>query len=147
MKRFITILLLAFMFFIIALPALGEAFEAALPGETPAVTPAGGQEAVTAEPAPEPATGPWTWTYLATIAGATAATLLIVQFTKVPLDKVWKIPTRLFVYLIALTIMVVATAFTSGITINSFLLSVLNAFIVALAAYGSYEITFARADR
>ena len=43
--------------------------------------------------------------------------------------------------------MVVATAFTSGITPNSFLLSVLNAFIVALAAYGSYELTFAKADR
>ena len=60
--------------------------------------------------------------------------------------KVWKIPTRLFVYLIALIIMVVATAYTSGLTVNTFLLCVLNAFIVALAAYGSYELTFAKID-
>ena len=37
---------------------------------------------------------PLTWTYLATIAGAAAFTLLVVQFLKAPLDKVWKIPTR-----------------------------------------------------
>lgn len=96
------------------------------------------------EPTPDPSTGPWTWAYLVTIAGATAATLLIVQFLKVPLDKVWKIPTRLFVYMIALVIMAVATAYTSGLTVNAFLLCVLNAFIVALAAYGSYELTFAK---
>ena len=144
MKKLLAVLLLALMAFVIVLPALAETFEGPLPEEVVAEEPA---EAIVPEPTPDPTPGPWTWAYLATIAGATAATLLVVQFTKVPLDKVWKIPTRLFVYLIALTIMVVATAFTSGITINSFLLSVLNAFIVALAAYGSYEITFARADR
>ena len=40
-------------------------------------------------------TEPFTWEYLATIAGATAATLLIVQQLKLPLDKLWKIPTRI----------------------------------------------------
>jgi len=144
MKKLLAVLLLALMAFVIVLPVLAETFEGPLPEEVVAEEPA---EAIVSEPTPDPTPGPWTWAYLATIAGATAATLLIVQFTKVPLDRVWKIPTRLFVYLIALTIMVVATAFTSGITLNSFLLSVLNAFIVALAAYGSYEITFARAER
>ena len=90
---------------------------------------------------------PFTWAYLASIAGATAATLLIVQFLKVPLDKVWKIPTRLFVYVIALLIMIVATVFTGGLTIDTALLAVVNAFIVALTAYGSYEVTFAKLDK
>lgn len=96
--------------------------------------------------AQDPPIEPWTWAYLATIAGATAATLLIAQFLKVPLDVVWKIPTRLFVYAISLVIMTIATAFTSGLTVNNFLLAVLNAFIVAFAAYGSYEVTFAKRD-
>ena len=100
----------------------------------------------TADPAPVPGE-PLTWAYLATIAGATAATLLIVQFLKVPLDKVWKIPTRAFVYFISLVILLVATAFTTGLTPNTILLTVVNAFIVALTAYGSYEVTFAKAGR
>lgn len=149
MKKLLSVLLLFLMAFVIALPVLAETFEA--PPEEVVIDTAPTAQVVTEEPTPDPSpdptTGPWTWGYLATIAGATAATLLITQFLKVPLDKVWKIPTRLFVYLIALAIMVIATAFTSGITLNSFLLSVLNAFIVALTAYGSYEITFARSDR
>lgn len=87
---------------------------------------------------------PLTWTYLATIAGAAAFTLLIVQFIKAPLDKVWKIPTRVFAYVIALAIMLVATAFTTGLTLDSALLVVANAFIAAMSAYGAYEITFAK---
>ncbi len=89
---------------------------------------------------------PFDWIYLATIAGATAATLLIVQFTKMPLDKVWHIPTRVFVYFIALIILGVATYFTAGITVENALLAVVNAFIVALTAYGAYEVTFAKSD-
>ena len=99
------------------------------------------------ETEPQPIPGePLTWAYLATIAGATAATLLIVQFLKVPLDKVWKIPTRAFVYFIALVILLVATAFTTGLTANTTLLTVVNAFIVALTAYGSYEVTFKKIE-
>lgn len=87
---------------------------------------------------------PYTWEYLATLAGATAATLLIVQFSKAPLDKVWKIPTRLFVYVIALAVLLIANAFTAGITVDNALLSAVNAFLVSLTAYGSYEVTFAK---
>lgn len=90
---------------------------------------------------------PLTWTYLATIAGAAAFTLLIVQFFKAPLDKVWKIPTRVFAYVIALAIMLVATAFTTGLTLDSALLVVANAFIAAMSAYGAYEITFAKVGK
>ena len=89
---------------------------------------------------------PFTWQYLASIAGAAAFTLLVVQFLKAPLDKIWKIPTRVFAYIIALLTMLVATAFTTGLDIQTALLAVVNAFIAALTAYGAYEVTFAKLD-
>ena len=46
-------------------------------------------------------TEPVSWDQLATISGAALATLLIVQLLKLPLDKVWKIPTRIVVFFIA----------------------------------------------
>ena len=87
-------------------------------------------------------TEPFTWEYLATIAGATVATLLIVQLLKLPLDRVWKIPTRLVVYIIALAISLLAMLFTGGLTIETGVLAAINAVIIALAAMGAYEITF-----
>ena len=89
-------------------------------------------------------TDPFTWAQLATIAGATLATLLVVQLLKLPIDKVWKIPTRIVAYVIALIVMLLATHFTVGITWNNGILAAVNAVIVALAAMGSYEITFAK---
>jgi len=89
---------------------------------------------------------PFTWQQLATIAGATAATLLIVQLLKLPIDKVWKIPTRIIVYVIALIIMIVAQAFTGGLNWSNAGLAVINAVIVALSAMGAYEMTFRRVD-
>lgn len=89
-------------------------------------------------------TEPFTWDQLATIAGATLATLLVVQLLKFPIDKVWKIPTRIVAYVIALIVMLLATHFTVGITWNNGILAAVNAVIVALAAMGSYEITFAK---
>lgn len=91
-------------------------------------------------------TDPFTWEYLATILGATAATLLIVQLIKLPLDKVWKIPTRIIVYVIALIILELATYFTTGLTVSTAILTALNSVIVALAAMGAYEMTFAKKD-
>ena len=87
-------------------------------------------------------TDPFSWEQLATIAGATLATLLIVQLLKLPLDKVWKIPTRILAYFIALIVLLVATYFTSGLTWSNGLLDAVNAVIVALAAMGAYEVTF-----
>ena len=89
-------------------------------------------------------TEPFSWEQLATIAGATLATLLVVQLLKLPLDKVWKIPTRIVAYVIALALVILATHFTSGLTWSSAILASVNAVIVALAAMGSYEITFAK---
>lgn len=91
-------------------------------------------------------TDPFTWAYLATIAGATAATLLIVQLIKLPLDKVWKIPTRIVVYVISLLILELATYFTAGLDVSTAILTALNSVIVSLAAMGAYEMTFAKKD-
>ena len=100
---------------------------------------------ITASEAGTPAE-PFTWQYLASIAGAAAFTVLVVQFLKAPLDKIWILPTRVFAYIIALLTMLVATAFTTGLDIQTALLAVVNAFIAALTAYGAYEVTFAKLD-
>ena len=91
-------------------------------------------------------TEPFTWAYLATIAGATVATVLIVQLLKLPMDKVWKIPTRIIVFLIAAIVLLLATYFTQGLTWENALLTILNAVIVALAAMGAYELSFAKLE-
>lgn len=91
-------------------------------------------------------TQPFSWEQLATIAGAALATMLIVQLLKLPLDKVWKIPTRIIVFLIAAVVMLLATYFTQGLTWNTALLTVLNAVVAALTAMGGYELTFAKLD-
>lgn len=92
-------------------------------------------------------TEPFTWEQLATIAGATMATVLIVQLLKLPLDKVWKIPTRIVVYFIALVILLCATLFTIGLTVQNGILTAVNAVIVALAAMGAYEVTFRKLEK
>ena len=89
---------------------------------------------------------PFSWEQLATIAGATLATLLIVQLLKLPLDKVWKIPTRIVVYFIAMIVLLLATYFTAGLNWNNVALTLLNAVIVSLSAMGAYELTFRKYD-
>ena len=121
MKKFCIWLVLALLICFAATPAMAEAIETA------------------AEP--------FTWAYLSTIAGAAAFTLLVVQFIKAPLDKVWKLPTRFVAYVIALAVLLVATAFTSGLNVETVLLRLCNALLAALSAYGMYELTFAKADK
>ena len=84
------------------------------------------------------------WESLGTMAGATAATLMIVQLIKAPLDRIWKLPTRLVVYLVALTLLLAAQGFTAGLDAQGIALSAVNAVMVALSAYGSYEVMFAK---
>ena len=91
-------------------------------------------------------TNPFSWEQLDTIAGASLATMLIVQLLKLPLDRVWKIPTRIIVFLIAAVVMLLATHFTQGLSWNTALLTILNAVIAALAAMGGYELTFAKLE-
>ena len=92
-------------------------------------------------------TSPVTWEQLATIGGAAMATMLIVQLLKLPLDKVWKIPTRIIVFVISFVVLILATYFTKGLDWNTALLTVINAVIVALTAMGGYEMTFAKLEK
>jgi hypothetical protein len=92
-------------------------------------------------------TQPFSWEQLGTIAGAALATMLIVQLLKLPVDKVWKIPTRIIVFLIAAIVMTLATYFTQGITWETALLTLMNAVIAALTAMGAYEMTLAKIEQ
>lgn len=86
------------------------------------------------------------WEFLSTMAGAVAATTLIVQFLKIPLDKVWKIHTRYVVYFIAFFILFFVEYFTGKITLERTVLILLNAILVAMASMGTYEITFKQVE-
>ena len=93
-------------------------------------------------------TEPFSWMTLGTIAGCTAFALLFVQLIKAPLDKVWKIPTRLLVYVVCLVEMLLTAVFAGdGLTWNTALLAVVNAVIPTLAAMGAYEMTFGRGGK
>ena len=91
-------------------------------------------------------TQPVSWAQLATIGGCAMMTMLIVQLCKLPLDKIWKIPTRFVVFFISLVIMMMATYFTNGLDGSTALLTVFNAVIAALTAMGGYEVTFAKIE-
>lgn len=123
MKKFVSILMLSLLLMLVALPIVAMA-----EGDAPTVQ-------------------PLTWAYLATITGASAFALLVVQLFKAPLDKVWKIPTRAFVYAICLIVMLLGTAFTTGLSGESAALAALNAVIATFAAMGEYEITFAKLNK
>lgn len=133
MKKIFCLLMASLMLFASLIPVLSLAEEASI--------------LPVAEDATHIPTDPFSWEYLVTIAGAATFTLLVAQFLKFPLDKVWKIPTRIVVYVIALAVMVVATAFTTGLTMQNFLLACSNAFIAALTAMGGYEVTFAKLNK
>ena len=132
MKKLFVILFLALLLALSVYPAIAEATIESMP-TSPYIT------------APLPSE-PFSWEYLATITGATVGTLMIVQLLKLPLDRVWKIPTRIVAYVIALILLLLATGFTMGLDWNTGLLTAINAVIVALAAMGAYEVTFAKAD-
>ena len=86
------------------------------------------------------------WSALGTFAGAVAATVFIVQLLKLPMDKVWKIPTRLVCYVIALAVMVTAMLFTQGWSWEQFALCIFNAALVALSAMSTYEVTISKVE-
>ena len=92
----------------------------------------------------ESAGQPYTWDSLATIGGATSATLLIVQYVKAPLDRWRHIPTRLITLIVAFALLAAARAYTVGLEWLDVPLILVNSFVVALAAMGAYEVSFAK---
>lgn len=80
----------------------------------------------------------FTWEQLATYGGATVATMLFVQFTK-DLPGIKSIPTRLWAYVIASVVLILATVFTAPITPGVIVLTLINAAVVAMASCGEYD--------
>ena len=132
MKKLMLVFSFALVILSLCLPVMALA-EGAPAADVPTVQPA------------VPAAG-YDWTALAGVAGATAFTLLVVQFIKAPLDKIWHVPTRVIVYLIAFATLLIAQVFTVGFTIDGLALTAVNAVIAGSAAMGAYELTFAKTD-
>lgn len=81
------------------------------------------------------------WGYLATYSGAVAAVVFIVQFLKLPVDRIGHVPTRVLVYFVSLAVLLLAHLFTApkAFNVEVVALAALNAVIVAFAAMGIYE--------
>lgn len=80
------------------------------------------------------------WGYLATYSGAVAAVVFIVQFLKLPVDRIGHVPTRVLVYFVSLAVLLLAQLFTSqAFSVEVVALAALNAVLVAFAAMGVYE--------
>ena len=80
----------------------------------------------------------FTWAILATYAGATLATTLVTQLLK-GIGFIDRIPTRIFSYIVALIILLMATFFTGARTWDAAALCVVNAVVVSLAANGAFD--------
>ena len=80
----------------------------------------------------------FTWSVLATYAGATLATTFITQLLK-GVSVIQKLPTQIFSYLVALVVLVTANVAVNGLSLDVLGLSVVNAVVVSLAANGAFE--------
>lgn len=87
--------------------------------------------AVTAEPL--------TWDYLTTVGGCAAFVLIVVQLTKGLLDKLVKVPTSLYAYVLAVATMILAMVFTTGFSWNGLVMTFFNGWIVASTASHTYD--------
>lgn len=88
------------------------------------------------------------WSLLGTFSGAVGLTVIIVQLLKLPIDKVWKIPTRFLVYLVCLTIMLLAQFFIGGgLTLQAIAITALNAVLGTLTAMALYEQVIALPEK
>lgn len=77
------------------------------------------------------------WSMLATYAGASIATTIITQYVKGLLEK---IPTQIVSYIIALAVLLLATAATGGAgDWTGWAIVPLNAILVSLASNGTYD--------
>lgn len=80
----------------------------------------------------------FTWEYLASAAGATAAVTILTQFSK-SIPFLNQVNTQLVSYIVSLFVMFAASFFTGSLTGSSTALIPLNAVVVMLAANGAYN--------
>ncbi len=81
------------------------------------------------------------WGLLGTFSGAVGLTVIIVQMLKLPLDRVWRVPTRFLVYIVCFTIMLLAQVFVGeqAFTVQIVAITALNAVLGTLTAMALYE--------
>lgn len=139
---FLMIMVMIIMPFIIAMPALAaepvaviEQAEVKTQSQPAAIETMAATQATVADPGGGEL---FTWTVLATYAGAVAATIVITQIFK-GIGFIDKIPTRIFSYVVAFVIMLLAKAFTEGLTAAAVVLVIINAAVVSTAANGTVD--------
>lgn len=87
------------------------------------------------------------WPTLATFSGAVAAVVFLVQFLKVPLDKLVKMSTRIVVYAVSFAVLLLAKVFSGeAFGVDMVALCLVNAVLVALSAMSLYEQTIAEPE-
>lgn len=83
------------------------------------------------------------WNYLGTFAGLTSTVQLIVQFSKVYLDKLpFHVPTQVYSYFVSVVVMFLTEIFEAGgnsLTLSEACLAFLNGFFVSIAANTCHE--------
>lgn len=79
-----------------------------------------------------------TWEMLGTYSGTLGMVLILTQLTK-GLPGIWRVPTQLYSYLIALIVMTVTAIFGGRTAASDFVLLIFNAAVVALSANGGYD--------
>lgn len=80
----------------------------------------------------------FTWATLGTYAGAVLATTLVTQMLK-GVSFIDKLPTRIFSYIVAAVVLVLAHVFTGDISPSGIALCLVNAVVVSLASNGAYD--------
>ena len=80
----------------------------------------------------------FTWSVLATYAGATLATTLITQLLK-GVSFIDKLPTQIFSYIVAFFVLLLGNVFTNGLSLDGAFLSLINAVVVSFASNGVFE--------
>jgi len=78
------------------------------------------------------------WAYLGTFAGALVAVGIITELIK-NIPGINKVPTQIMSWIIALAVLICASAFTGGLTAEIVVLDIINAAMVSLAANGGYD--------
>lgn len=78
------------------------------------------------------------WGTLETFGGATLAVCLITQATK-GAPGISKIPTQLWSYILAVVVLIASTIFAGDVSIARIALTLINGFVVSIAANKGYE--------
>jgi len=79
-----------------------------------------------------------TWQALTTQAGSLLATMTVTELLK-DIGFLRRLPTRLLSFFAALVLLLLATVFTSGLTVSCALIAPVNAAATALACNGTYD--------